>query len=171
MTPNDLSFLMQYILKFTFFSAELMFFFQLSLLSKKNPPKYLSVSTLTTACPLMKTGHLWFFLKSMHISFQLLLWKHSNTSNFYRTNSLSFQSACGIVHLHYYNFFPTSSISSANFTRGHDSSVLLQSAVYSAKKKKKRKRFCASSSRVWLPLILYFMGCLFLIVINFYVLS
>ena len=31
--------------------------------------------------------------------------------------------------------FPTSSVSSANFTRGHNSSMLLQSAVYSANKK------------------------------------
>jgi len=31
--------------------------------------------------------------------------------------------------------FPTSSVSSANFITGHDSSVLLQSAIYSANKK------------------------------------
>ena len=50
-TPNDLSFHMQYILKFTFFCTEFMFSFQINLLSKTTP-KYLYVSTLSTASPL-----------------------------------------------------------------------------------------------------------------------
>ena len=37
LTPNDLSFLMHYILKLTFFSTELMFPFQFSLILKKHP--------------------------------------------------------------------------------------------------------------------------------------
>ena len=47
-----------------FFSTELMFSFQFNLLSKTTP-KYLYVSTLSIASPLMWTGlgHLWFFVK------------------------------------------------------------------------------------------------------------
>ena len=41
-TPNDLSFLMQYILEFTFFSTELMFSFQFNL-SKTAQQQYLYV--------------------------------------------------------------------------------------------------------------------------------
>ena len=47
-------------------------------------------------------------------------WKHSNTRNLYHTNWQSFQSIASSSLL----IFPTCSVSSANFTRGHDSSVL-----------------------------------------------
>ena len=43
---------MQYILELTFFSTELMFFFQFNLLSKTTP-KYLYVSIFSTAYPFM----------------------------------------------------------------------------------------------------------------------
>ena len=43
---------MQYILEFTFFSTELISF-QFNYYFKKNTPKYLYVSTLSTASPLM----------------------------------------------------------------------------------------------------------------------
>ena len=45
LTLTDLNFLKQYILVFTFFSTELMFYFQFSLLSHTTP-KYLYVFTL-----------------------------------------------------------------------------------------------------------------------------
>ena len=52
LTLTDLSFLKQYILVFTFFSTELMFYFQFSLLSHTTP-KYLYASILSTAFPSM----------------------------------------------------------------------------------------------------------------------
>ena len=117
---------------FTFFSTELMFSFQFNLLSKTTP-KYLYVSTLSTASPLMYTGlgHLWFFLK---INAHLCRFGNIQIQVIFIHRFTKFSICLWYIASSSLQIFPTSSVSSANFTTGHDSSVLLQSAVYSAKK-------------------------------------
>ena len=101
LTPEDLSFLKQCILEFTFFSTKLMFSFQFSVLSNTTP-KYLcfyplhcfsfSVDWFGTSLILPKVNTHLFTFRNIQIQMILL---HPFTKI----------SVCSIVHPHHYWFF------------------------------------------------------------------